>query len=82
MRMTSLIWDFTTFKINNDNAMEKVLVLILGYSIAKDNNNKPSNTFVKKDKIGLNLHVIIQMLWAPTLNMTSKSLDKSKQQQK
>lgn len=57
--MIFLIWDFIIFKINNDNVMEKVLVLILGYSIVKDNNNKLLNIFVKKIKIGLNLYVII-----------------------
>ena len=50
VHMTSLIWAFTTSKINNDNAMKKVLVLILGYSIAKDNNNK-NKSYKKKDKI-------------------------------
>lgn len=59
MRMIFLIWVFIIFKINKDNKMEKVLVLFLGYSIVIYKNNKILNNFVKKDKIGLNLYVII-----------------------
>lgn len=59
MCMIFLIWVFIIFKINKDNKMEKVLVLFLGYSIVIYKNNKILNNFVKKDKIGLNLYVII-----------------------